>query len=149
MGYHLFSHRISRVYGSCFHHRKINGDAKIPQLFFQVNTFLKKLNKIFKSETNIPYQPIDYDDDVAKEMTKIETASPADYAVFVKDLRKVYMLGGGKKKVAVTKSSFGIENGECFGLLGVNGAGKTTTFKMLCGEIPPTSGTVKLTYIFI
>ena len=51
------------------------------------------------------------------------------------------MLGGGKKKVAVTKTSFGIANGECFGLLGVNGAGKTTTFKMLCGEIPPSSGT--------
>lgn len=53
------------------------------------------------------------------------------------------MLGKGKKKVAVTKTSFGIDNGECFGLLGVNGAGKTTTFKMLCGEIPPSSGTVR------
>lgn len=52
------------------------------------------------------------------------------------------MLGKNKKKVAVTKTSFCIENGECFCLLGVNGAGKTTTFKMLCGEIPPTSGTV-------
>ena len=76
-------------------------------------------------------------------MKKIENANPTDYSVFVKDLRKVYMLGNGKKKVAVTKSSFGILNGECFGLLGVNGAGKTTTFKMLCGEIPPTSGIVK------
>ena len=36
--------------------------------------------------------------------------------------------------------SFGVKNGECFGLLGVNGAGKTTTFKMLCGEYAPTMG---------
>jgi len=41
-------------------------------------------------------------------------------------------------KVAVDRMSFGVKNGECFGLLGVNGAGKTTTFKMLCGEYPPT-----------
>ena len=81
-----------------------------------------------------------------KEIAKIDKANPADYSVFVKDLRKVYMLGGGKKKVAVTKTSFGIANGECFGLLGVNGAGKTTTFKMLCGEIPPSSGTVLLNF---
>ena len=37
-----------------------------------------------------------------------------------------------------------IPNGECFGLLGVNGAGKTTTFKILTGDIAPTSGTALL-----
>lgn len=42
--------------------------------------------------------------------------------------------------MAVKRVSFGIKNGECFGLLGVNGAGKTSTFKMLCGEHPITSG---------
>lgn len=36
--------------------------------------------------------------------------------------------------------NFGVKSGECFGLLGVNGAGKTTTFKMLTGDIPPSSG---------
>ena len=34
-----------------------------------------------------------------------------------------------------------IPHGECFGLLGVNGAGKTTVFKMLTGDITPSSGT--------
>uniref|UniRef100_G3SKM3 ATP binding cassette subfamily A member 13 n=1 Tax=Gorilla gorilla gorilla TaxID=9595 RepID=G3SKM3_GORGO len=42
--------------------------------------------------------------------------------------------------IAVQDISLGIPKGECFGLLGVNGAGKSTTFKMLNGELSPTSG---------
>lgn len=82
-------------------------------------------------------------------MEVIDHTSPKDYTVYVKDLRKVYQLNQNQFKVAVTKTSFGIKNGDCFALLGVNGAGKTTTFKMLCGEIPPTSGTVNLFFILI
>ena len=81
-------------------------------------------------------------------MKKIEESSPENYTVYVKDLRKVFMMGGGRKKVAVSKTSFGIENGECFSLLGVNGAGKTTTYKMLCGEIMPSSGEVNILIFF-
>lgn len=33
-----------------------------------------------------------------------------------------------------------MNDGECFGLLGVNGAGKTTTFKMLMGDESISSG---------
>jgi len=58
----------------------------------------------------------------------------------VKDLRKVFIPDRARVKVAVEKVTFGIKNGECFTLLGVNGAGKTTTFKILSGEIIPTSG---------
>ncbi len=61
----------------------------------------------------------------------------------MQDLRKVFTMGllpGSRHKVAVNRISFGIKNGECFTLLGVNGAGKTTTFKILTGEIAPTSG---------
>mmetsp|Transcript_47540 Transcript_47540/g.72669 ORF Transcript_47540/g.72669 Transcript_47540/m.72669 type:complete len:136 (-) Transcript_47540:598-1005(-) len=50
------------------------------------------------------------------------------------------MLDRKNHKVAVDRVSFGVKNGECFGLLGVNGAGKTTTFKILSGEHTPTSG---------
>lgn len=46
---------------------------------------------------------------------------------------------GGKLR-AVDDLSLWVKAGECFGLLGVNGAGKTTTFKMLTGDIGPTSG---------
>ena len=37
--------------------------------------------------------------------------------------------------VAVSNLSFGLNNGECFALLGVNGAGKSTTFKSLVHEV--------------
>lgn len=47
---------------------------------------------------------------------------------------------GKKDFIAVNNLSFGIAKKECFGFLGLNGAGKTTTFKILTGEIKPTSG---------
>jgi ABC-2 type transport system ATP-binding protein len=43
---------------------------------------------------------------------------------------------------AVNHASFDVRRGEVFGLLGPNGAGKTTTFRMLCGLLPATSGTL-------
>jgi ATP-binding cassette subfamily A (ABC1) protein 3 len=49
-----------------------------------------------------------------------------------------------EKKVAVRNISFGVNKGDCFGLLGTNGAGKTTTFKIMSGEIQPTTGKVKI-----
>lgn len=37
-----------------------------------------------------------------------------------------------------------VQPGEFFGFLGPNGAGKSTTIRMLCGQLPPTSGTVRV-----
>src|SRR4029077_705451 len=45
---------------------------------------------------------------------------------------------------AVDSVSFEVRRGEIFGLLGPNGAGKTTTFRMLCGLLPATSGTLRV-----
>jgi ABC-2 type transport system ATP-binding protein len=45
---------------------------------------------------------------------------------------------------AVDHISFDVQRGEIFGLLGPNGAGKTTTFRMLCGLLPATSGTLRV-----
>ena len=58
------------------------------------------------------------------------------------------MIGKGsqivQKKLAVKGITFGVNRGDCFGLLGTNGAGKTTTFSILSGEIQPTSGTCEV-----
>jgi ABC-2 type transport system ATP-binding protein len=43
--------------------------------------------------------------------------------------------------IAVKALTFDINRGEVFGMLGPNGSGKTTTIRMLCGLLPPTSGT--------
>jgi ABC-2 type transport system ATP-binding protein len=48
------------------------------------------------------------------------------------------------KFLAVNRVTFDVKRGEVFGLLGANGAGKTTTFRMLCGLLPPTAGTLRV-----
>ncbi|MFP7756342.1 ATP-binding cassette domain-containing protein [Thermodesulfobacteriota bacterium B35] len=45
---------------------------------------------------------------------------------------------------AVKNLSFTVERGEIFGLLGANGAGKSTTFRMLCGLLPASGGTLRV-----
>lgn len=46
--------------------------------------------------------------------------------------------------LAVKGVSFEVRRGEIFGLLGANGAGKSTTFRMLCGLLPPTGGSLRV-----
>lgn len=43
---------------------------------------------------------------------------------------------------AVDGVSFGVEEGQVFGLAGPNGAGKTVTFNCITGELKPDAGTV-------
>ncbi len=45
---------------------------------------------------------------------------------------------------AVKDISFEVDRGEVFGLLGANGAGKSTTFRMLCGLLPPSGGSLEV-----
>ena len=45
---------------------------------------------------------------------------------------------------AVDGVSFEIPDGRIFGLLGPNGAGKTTTINMICGLVPPATGTISV-----
>ncbi len=45
---------------------------------------------------------------------------------------------------AVKGISFEVRRGEVFGLLGANGAGKSTTFRMLCGLLPASGGSLSV-----
>ncbi len=45
---------------------------------------------------------------------------------------------------AVKGVSFDVARGEIFGLLGANGAGKTTMFRMLCGLLPASDGSLQV-----
>jgi len=60
-----------------------------------------------------------------------------DFVVEVRDLDRRF-----GKFMAVDHVSFSVKRGEIFGLLGPNGAGKTTTFRMLCGLLPASGGTL-------
>ena len=70
------------------------------------------------------------------------TAPVADHAepvIVVRDLVRRF-----GDFTAVASASFEVRRGEIFGLLGPNGAGKTTTFRMLCGLLPATSGSLQV-----
>jgi len=69
----------------------------------------------------------------------VSLSSEGDAVVQVRDLVRQF-----GTFAAVNHISFDVQRGEIFGLLGPNGAGKTTTFRMLCGLLPATSGTLRV-----
>jgi ATP-binding cassette subfamily A (ABC1) protein 3 len=64
--------------------------------------------------------------------------------VEIRNMYKVYKKKTGGTTMAVKGTFLDVFEGECFGLLGTNGAGKTTTFKIMCGELAPSYGSVKI-----
>jgi ABC-type glutathione transport system ATPase component len=85
-----------------------------------------------------------FDEDVIEEENRVAKSSPDEMKVRVNKFRKVYTQVCRTPYLAVERTSFGLDYGECFALLGVNGAGKTTTFKSLTGEIDPTAGMITI-----
>ena len=73
-------------------------------------------------------QPLD--EDVLGERQRVESLMrdwhQKSDVLLVHNLYKQF---GNRGLVAVNNLTFGVKNGECFGLLGVNGAGKTTSFR--------------------
>jgi len=64
--------------------------------------------------------------------------------VRVHKFRKIYPGLFRNPILAVERTSFGLDYGECFALLGINGAGKSTTFKALTCEITKSSGEITI-----
>ncbi|WP_129645054.1 ATP-binding cassette domain-containing protein [Peristeroidobacter agariperforans] len=75
----------------------------------------------------------------ALELSKKASQDHSEVVIEVHDLVRKF-----GDFTAVNRTSFEVKRGEVFGLLGPNGAGKTTTFRMLCGLLPATSGTLKV-----
>jgi ABC-type multidrug transport system ATPase subunit len=82
------------------------------------------------------------DTDVMEEHDRITRNGPSQYSLYLRGLAKAYPPAflGAQPKLAVRGVSFGLHDGERFGLLGINGAGKTTTLGMLTGEEDPSAG---------
>lgn len=84
------------------------------------------------------------DEDVIEEDKRVEATNSSDMKVRVHRFRKIYPSLFRKPILAVERTSFGLDYGECFALLGINGAGKSTTFKALTCEIEPSAGQITI-----
>ena len=60
-------------------------------------------------------------------------------AIEIKSLSKNF-----KQKQAVCGLNMTVPKGAIYGFIGKNGSGKSTTEKMICGLLPPTSGSIRL-----
>ncbi|XP_046855006.1 phospholipid-transporting ATPase ABCA3-like isoform X2 [Xenia sp. Carnegie-2017] len=117
-------------------------------LFIDFNA-IRSLRSSFRSVYVDPFDSLHPNDetedsDVMAEKRRVLNDEVNEDVLLVKDLTKIFKVPGRRTFAAVDHISLGIPLGECFGLLGVNGAGKTTMFKMLTGDVIPTSGTAVL-----
>ncbi len=76
---------------------------------------------------------------------RLEVDSGAPSGKIVAELKHVSLSFGdhGAEKVIVRDFSATILRGDKVGLIGPNGAGKTTLLKLILGELPPDSGTIR------
>jgi ABC-2 type transport system ATP-binding protein len=75
----------------------------------------------------------------AMTLDRPKAAAGGEVAVEVHDLVRTF-----GDFTAVDHVSFQVRRGEIYGLLGPNGAGKSTTFRMLCGLLPASQGTLRV-----
>lgn len=141
-----------------------NGVGK--ELVMMTLLFFSSLILLFLLESNLrrffpflskPPTGMDLEDDVAEEKRRIddvissgrhedplvvETLSKHFYPnhSLIRSLLPHSLFPHSHPLAAVKGVSFGVHEKECFGLLGTNGAGKTSTFRMITGDLFPSSG---------
>jgi peptide/nickel transport system ATP-binding protein len=71
-----------------------------------------------------------------------DRGGPAQPLLLVRDLRKQFKLGAGRRVRAVDGVSFSVAKGETLGIVGESGCGKSTTARLLARLIEPDSGEV-------
>lgn len=87
-----------------------------------------------RSQPSPPASPIH-----AMDALRDTSAANAEDVILVRNLSRRF-----GQFYAVRDVSFTVRRGEVFGLLGANGAGKSTTFRMLCGLLPASGGTLRV-----
>lgn len=75
--------------------------------------------------------------------TKSSESTSKDIVIDIKELRKVYKVGG-EKVVALNKIDLLIHRGEICCILGTSGSGKSTLLNMMAGLEKPTKGTIRI-----
>lgn len=109
-------------------------------LCLELKLFNRVYDRLTDNHIHRQEETVQEDSNVTEEKNKIRNATPEqilNYSLVLRDLTKYY-----KKFLAVNSLCLGVQNTECFGLLGSNGAGKTTTFMMMTGDAKMTSGDI-------
>lgn len=126
----------------------------------KIKNYIKQ--KYSKIKYSFDPELVKADDDVKREMDRINDLDPSDYPILIQHVWKVF---ANSKETTCNDFLFfcfcfcfvlilcffldadrdvclGIPEGECFGLLGPNGAGKTTLIDILTGLEQPDTGNV-------
>ncbi|KAF4122711.1 ABC-type branched-chain amino acid transport system, ATPase component [Geosmithia morbida] len=101
-------------------------------IWFDSGSVGSSVRGLFRKD-RVPDSEGDVDEEVSKELTRLEETGSRENGLRVMHLTKTF-----KNNIAVDNVTFGIRRGEVYALLGPNGAGKSTTISLIRGDIKPS-----------
>ena len=102
----------------------------------QVQSRIKKLEKIDRIELPPEEESIDFEFQLPQR--------GGDDVVILKDLKKQWRLPDGREHEVFNGLETTIKRLDKIAVVGVNGAGKSTLLKVICGQTPPSGGSVQI-----